>query len=215
METGILFAIIILILSVVIHEVAHGYAANSLGDPTARVAGRLTLNPLKHIDLMGSIIIPGLLVLSSSPILFGWAKPVPYNAYNLRKYAWAQKWGEALVAFAGPGVNILIALFFGVVVHIGSLFGFLTPAFIEISTLVVFINILLATINLIPIPPLDGSKVLAAFLPSSLAQAYDRLRVTLEYNVFLGFGLILLFIYLFSGVFIQFVYSLTQHIVGI
>ncbi len=214
MQLEILFVILILILSVVIHEVAHGYAANMLGDPTARLAGRLTLNPIKHVDLLGSIIIPGLLVLSSSPFLFGYAKPVPYNPYNLRKYNWAQKWGEAFVAFAGPGVNILIALIFGLIIRFGAGLELVTPAFIEISTTIVFINILLAVINLIPIPPLDGSKVLAAILPTGLALQYARLRGALEQNVFLAFGIILLFILLFGGVFIQGILSLSSLIIG-
>lgn len=214
MSIEILFIIVILILSVVVHEVAHGYAANMLGDPTARMAGRLTLNPLKHIDLMGSIIIPGLLVLSNSPFLFGYAKPVPYNPYNLRRYPWAQKWGEALVAVAGPGVNILIALVVGLIIRFGVAFNVLTPAFIEIGMVVVFINILLAILNMIPIPPLDGSKVLGSLLPLSLAQSYARFRIIFESNIFLAFGLIILFIILFGGAFINFVYYLSSLIVG-
>ena len=210
----ILFIILILILSVVIHEVSHGYAANMLGDPTARMAGRLTLNPIKHLDLMGSIIIPGLLVLSGSPFLFGYAKPVPYNPYNLRKYEWGQKWGEAFVAAAGPGANIFIALVFGLAVRFGSSFDIVTPAFIEISTIVVFINILLAVINMIPIPPLDGSKVLGSLLPFSLAQSYNRIRATLEQNIFMAFGLVLLLIYFFGGVFAQFIFYLSSLLIG-
>lgn len=214
MSVEILFVILILILSVVIHEVSHGYAANMLGDPTARMAGRLTLNPIKHLDLMGSIIIPGLLVLSGSPFLFGYAKPVPYNPYNLQKYSWGQKWGEAIVAIAGPGVNLFIALVFGLLARLGSSFGFLSPAFIELSTIIVFINILLAVINMIPIPPLDGSKVLGAILPFSLAQSYARLRTVLEHNIFFAFGLVILFIYFFGGVFVRFIYYLSSLIMG-
>jgi Zn-dependent protease len=214
MTIEIIFVILILILSVVIHEVSHGYAANMLGDPTARIAGRLTLNPIKHLDLMGSIIIPGLLVLSGSPFLFGYAKPVPYNPYNLRKYSWAQKWGEAIVALAGPSSNIFIALSFGLFVRVGLFFEVVTPAFVEISTVVVFINILLAIINMIPIPPLDGSKVLSAILPFSLSGHYARLRITLENNIFLAFGLIVLFIYFFAGAFSQFILKISSFIVG-
>ncbi|MBI2618098.1 site-2 protease family protein [Candidatus Kaiserbacteria bacterium] len=210
MQIELLFIIIILILSVVIHEAAHGYAANMLGDPTARLAGRLTLNPLKHIDLLGSIIIPGILVLSSSPFLFGYAKPVPYNPYNLRN----QKWGEAFVAGAGPGINVVIALAFGLIVRFGSALNLVTPAFVEISTAIVFINILLAVINMIPIPPLDGSKVLASLLPLSVSQSYARVRMTLEHNIFLAFGLVILFILLFGSAFVQFIYFLTSLIIG-
>ena len=211
MSIEILFVIVILILSVVIHEVAHGYAANMLGDPTARLAGRLTLNPLKHIDLVGSIIIPGILVLSNSPFLFGYAKPVPYNPYNLRN----QKWGEAIVAGAGPMTNIIIALFFGLIIRFGVGFGFVNPAFVEIAGIIVFINVLLAVINMIPIPPLDGSKVFASILPLQFASAYGRLRVFLEHNIFFAFALILLFIFIFGGIFIRFILFLTGLLTGL
>lgn len=211
MQIETLFVILILILSVVIHEVMHGYAAHALGDPTAKLAGRLTLNPIKHIDLMGSIIIPGILVLSHSPFLFGYAKPVPYNPYNLRN----QRWGEAIVAFAGPGINIVIALVFGLAIRIGVSLDAVTPAFVELGSVVVFINILLAVLNLIPIPPLDGSKVLASVLPYQLAQSYSRYRALLEQNIFLAFGFILLFIFFFGGVFVRFIYSISSLIIGI
>jgi len=214
MSVEILFIIVILIFSIVIHEVAHGYAANMLGDPTARIAGRLTLNPIKHLDLMGSIIIPGLLVISGSPFLFGYAKPVPYNPYNLRKYNWGQKWGEAVVAAAGPGINIFIALVFGLTARFSSSLGLANSAFVEISAVIVFINILLAVINMIPLPPLDGSKVLGALLPFPLAQSYARLRMTLEHNMFLAFGLVILFIFLFGGIFVRFIYFLSALIIG-
>src|SRR3990167_8818312 len=108
MELDIIFSILILIMSVVVHEVSHGLVANYLGDPTARLAGRLSFNPLKHLDILGSILVPLLLIMSKAGIIFGWAKPVPVNTYNLR---W--KYGEALVSGAGPASNILIALFFG------------------------------------------------------------------------------------------------------
>ena len=108
MQLETLFGILILVFSIVIHEVMHGVVANWLGDPTARLAGRLTLNPLKHIDPLGSIIIPALLVITNSNLFFGWAKPVPYNAYNLKN----ARWGEAMVAGAGPGINLLIAVIF-------------------------------------------------------------------------------------------------------
>ncbi|MCK5096079.1 MAG: site-2 protease family protein [Candidatus Pacebacteria bacterium] len=155
-----IFFIAILIMSIVIHEVAHGYVAEMLGDPTARMAGRLTLNPLPHLDMMGSIILPLILVVTQAGFVFGWAKPVPYNPYNLRK----GKWGPAIVAIAGPLSNIFFALIFGMVLRFGGGLG-LPEAFIDISVYIVFINILLAVFNMIPVPPLDGSKVLSAFLP--------------------------------------------------
>lgn len=187
-----LFVILILILSVVIHEVSHGYAALMLGDQTAKLAGRLTLNPIKHLDPLGSVIIPGLLVLSNSPFMIGWAKPVPYNPYNLRN----ARWGEAIVAGAGPGVNIFIAAIFAIIIRLGVAYEFLTIEFVQIASFVVFINILLAIFNLLPIPPLDGSKVLKAILPYRLSYKYDQFT-----NWYLSFGLMgslaLLFVFFF------------------
>jgi Zn-dependent protease len=163
-----LFSLIILVMSVVIHEVSHGYAAYLQGDATAYYEGRLTLNPLKHIDPLGSIIIPIITTLGGFP--FGWAKPVPFNPYNLR----SQKWGEFWVAIAGPASNLIIALIFGLIIRFGV---FTLPAtFISLSLLVVIVNIGLAIFNLIPIPPLDGSKVLFAFLPFH----FQRYRQQLE-----------------------------------
>ncbi|HEC32717.1 MAG TPA: hypothetical protein ENI63_00465 [Candidatus Kaiserbacteria bacterium] len=119
-----------------------------------------------------------------------------------------------MVAVAGPGVNILIAIIFGLIIRLSATFNFATQSFVDIGTAVVFINILLAVINLIPIPPLDGSKVLGALLPSSLSESYTRMRIALEYNIFLAFGLVILFIYLFGGVFVRFIYFLSSLIIG-
>jgi len=163
MQVDIIFQIAILIMSVVIHEVSHGYAASFLGDQTARYQGRLTLNPLKHLDPFGSVILPILLAISQAGFIFGWAKPVPYNPYNLRPW----RWSEAVVALAGPFSNIVLALIFGIILRIGVSND---PAFINITSLIVFINILLAIFNLVPIPPLDGSKLLFALFPDKLFQ---------------------------------------------
>ncbi len=161
----IVFQIAVLIFSVVIHEVAHGYAALALGDRTAQHAGRLTINPLKHIDPVGSLLLPAIFALSGGPI-FGWAKPVPYNPYNLRN----QKWGPAIVGAAGPASNIVLALIFGLLIR--ALPNFASPSsalfllnFISIASTIALLNLFLAFFNLIPIPPLDGSKVLFALLP--------------------------------------------------
>lgn len=152
----IIFGIIILILSVVIHEVSHGYAAESLGDPTARLAGRLTLNPMRHLDPVGSFLVP-LATWFLGGFVFGWAKPVPFNPYNLKD----QRWGEAKVAVAGPLSNIGLAVVFGLVMR----FAPLSQSVFEILSFVVLINLVLAVFNLVPVPPLDGSKILFAFLP--------------------------------------------------
>jgi Zn-dependent protease len=157
----LIFSLVILIMSVVIHEVAHGYAASMLGDKTAAYEGRLTLNPLKHLDPIGSVLIPLILVLTRAGFIFGWAKPVPYNPYNLKN----QRWGEALVAIAGPLTNIVIAIIFGLLIRFGAGPFNLSMPFLQLLSTIVLINITLALFNMVPIPPLDGSKVLFAFLP--------------------------------------------------
>ncbi|MBL7045877.1 MAG: site-2 protease family protein [Parcubacteria group bacterium] len=210
MQIDFVFIIVVLILSVVVHEVAHGYAANMLGDPTARLEGRLTLNPIKHLDLFGSIVLPGLLVLSSSPFLFGYAKPVPYNPYNLRN----QKWGEAIVAGAGPLVNIAIAVFFAILIRVGTAGAFLSPSFVELSSVIIYINVLLAIINILPIPPLDGSKVISAFLPLGLSMQYSNFRNMMERNIFLSFGLLIFIIMVFGDPIFRFIGTLTSFLAG-
>ena len=154
-----ILSILIVIASVILHEVAHGYVADKLGDGTARYSGRLTLNPLPHIDPIGSIIVPGFLALTHSPFLIGWAKPVPYNPYNLRN----QRWGEALVAGAGPATNILLALVCGLAIRLG--FGTGSQEVLLFLVTAVYTNLILSLYNLIPLPPLDGSKVLRSLLP--------------------------------------------------
>jgi len=168
----IAISIIILIFSVIIHEVAHGFMADRLGDPTARLAGRLTLNPLKHLDPVGSIIVP--IITSLANFTFGWAKPVPFNPYNLKN----RRQGEFLIALAGPGSNLLLALIFGLIIRFAyaGAQSASSLAFIQILSYIVIINIVLAIFNLIPVPPLDGSKLLFAFL----SDQYGRLRETLE-----------------------------------
>lgn len=164
-----------LILSIVLHEMAHGYAANALGDPTARLRGRLSGNPLVHMDPIGSVLVPAFLFFSGATFLFGWAKPVPYNPYNLRN----AKWGEALVAAAGPAVNILLAAIFAVIIRSADVLG-LSASFIELASYIVFINILLAFFNMIPFPPLDGSKILSAVLPLQARMSYQNFVMKVE-----------------------------------
>lgn len=179
----LIFQIAILIMSVVLHEVSHGYMAYAYGDPTAKYQGRLTLNPLKHLDPIGSIVVP-LVAYFLGGFIFGWAKPVPYNPYNLRP----GRLPEVMVALAGPLVNIFIAVVFGILLRMAIAGGYASTAFIHITGLVVFINILLAVFNLVPIPPLDGSKLLIALFPEKLYQ----LRVFFE-----RYGLVLVLLFIF------------------
>jgi Zn-dependent protease len=169
MEITSLLFIVILIASVILHEVAHGYVAWKLGDPTARLQGRITLNPLAHIDWLGSVLIPGFLVLSGAPFVFGWARPVPFNPYRMRN----PKWGGAIVAFAGPLTNILIAAIAAIVL---ALFDPAGSLFVYILQGTIITNIALAVFNLLPIPPLDGHHILFALLPDSLHTFKEQLR---------------------------------------
>ena len=162
-----LIALVILVFSAVFHEVAHGWVADRLGDPTARLLGRLTLNPIPHIDPLMSVLLPLVLILSGSPIIFGAAKPVPVDPFNLRD----GRRDMALVSLAGPITNFLIAaiaafLLKFVIISLGS------PFLSEFVFRVVQLNLLLGIFNLIPIPPLDGSKVFALFLPEDMAKSY-------------------------------------------
>jgi len=170
-EIDFIFTIAALIMSVVVHEVSHGYVADILGDGTARFSGRLTLNPLKHLDPIGSFLIPVLSYFSAG-FLFGWAKPVPYNPYNLKN----QRWGELMVAAAGPLSNFLIAIVFGLIIRFSSELGINSVAFLSLSASIVFLNIILGVFNLVPIPPLDGSKVLFSILPVKLGYIQENLE---------------------------------------
>lgn len=163
MDISFLFSLIILLFSITFHEVSHGYIANFLGDPTAKYAGRLSLNPLKHLDLVGSFLFPLFLIILKFPFIFGWAKPVPVNPYNFRD----QKYGSAKVSLAGPAANFLIALVFGLIIRFLSSY-LKVPALFSMFSFIVIINLLLAIFNLIPIPPLDGSHILFTFLPQKM-----------------------------------------------
>ena len=169
MQMDVLFSIILLVLSVVVHEVCHGYAALRLGDPTAKYAGRLTLNPLKHLDPIGSVIVPLILSIIPPHMVFGWAKPVPVNPYNFKD----RRWGEALVAAAGPASNLGLALVFGLMIRFNEFFYFLPASFFTIAASLVLINLMLTVFNLVPIPPLDGSKILFALIPEHSATAQN------------------------------------------
>ena len=197
-----IFSLIILIFSVIIHELAHGYVAFSLGDPTAKYAGRLTLNPLKHLDFFGSIILPLLLFIAQSPILFGWAKPVPINPYNFKD----QKYGEIKVSIAGPASNFSLAIIFGLILRfVPQEIIFANPG-VEIAlTYIVVINIWLTIFNLIPVPPLDGSWIFFSFLPGEFGQLKNFLK---QYGI-----VILIFLILFGGFFWQSIIGFVFHLI--
>ena len=165
----VLIQLLALFMAIVPHEVAHGYVAWKLGDPTARRANRLTLNPLAHIDLFGSILLPAMLMFMHSPVLFGWAKPVPFNPWYFRD----PRRGIMLVGAAGPITNfamaILSALLFRLIGPVSGLFA-LFLAYLCIT------NIVLGVFNLIPIPPLDGSRVVMGLLPEDMVGPYQRLE---------------------------------------
>lgn len=175
--------LVIVFFSVVCHEVSHGYVAYRLGDPTAWRMGRLTFNPLVHIDLFGTIILPGLLLLSGSRFLFAWAKPVPVNPQYFRD----RKNGMMLVAMAGPATNLAIALLLTGVLHAAG--GFIPPFFTAALAWAALINIVLMVFNLIPVPPLDGSRIVARFLRGRALWQYMRLE---RYGLFIVFGLLFL-----------------------
>lgn len=211
MEMEQIASLIALIISIILHEMAHGYAANALGDPTARLQGRLSANPLVHIDPLGSIIIPALFLFSGAGMLFGWAKPVPYNPYNLRN----QKWGEALVAIAGPSANVFLALVFAGIIRFSEILS-VSSAFVHMSLYIVYINIILALFNMLPFPPLDGSKILMALLPPSLQQSYRRFILWVErYGLIMMFVFIFIFINLFSNPFFMVVSGVVGFLTGI
>jgi Zn-dependent protease len=181
-----IFYFLVLIISIIVHEVAHGIAAEREGDPTARMLGRITLNPLKHIEWFGSVLLPLVLILSHAGFVVGWAKPVPYNPENLKR----GKKSVALVSIAGIVVNLSIAIIFGLAIRLAAATGLVSTAFFEIGSIIVLVNIVLALFNAIPIAPLDGFRFLGAVLPY---KAEPTMRTLEQYSlplliVFLLFG---------------------------
>lgn len=176
----LLIWIIPILFAITLHEAAHGWVASKFGDHTARMMGRVTLNPVKHIDPVGTILVPAVLLIMSTGFIFGWAKPVPINFNALRSPKSSMIW----VALAGPGANLIMA--------IGWLFVFFLAIKMNIPILQrmadagILINILLAVFNLLPIPPLDGSRVISALLPNPLAYKYNQLE---QYGLFILIGL--------------------------
>ncbi len=184
--TNAIFYVAILIMSVVIHEISHGFMAEYFGDKTARNAGRLTLNPINHLDLFGSILLPAFLVLSHAGFMFGWAKPVPYNPDNLSD----RKWGTIAVASAGVLANFFIAIIFGLILRFGILYT-VSPAFYFIVSAIVIVNLALAIFNLVPIPPLDGSRIFFSLFPESMQRGIETIS---QYSIII----LIIFIVYFS-----------------
>ena len=177
------------IFAITVHEVAHGWVAKKLGDNTADALGRLTLNPVKHIDLWGTLIIPGIFLLTGSSVIFGWAKPVPVDARNFKSPLKDMAW----VAIAGPGANLLMALAWALLIRLGVYVNleWISKPLILSGIAGISINLVLALINLIPIPPLDGSRVITGILPSYWAWQYNRLE---------RYGFLILLALLYTGV---------------
>jgi len=182
--------LLLVFFSVVCHELAHGLVAWKLGDPTAWRAGRLTLNPLPHIDIFGTIILPVMLRLLGSAYLFAWAKPVPVDPRYFRD----PRKGMMLVAASGPGTNLALALVLALVFHLGR--TLLPPWALQGLAVSSLINIILMVFNLVPIPPLDGSRIVAGFLRGRILYNYMRLE---PFGMFITFGL--LYLGFFSGLF--------------
>ncbi len=179
----IIFSVIILVLSATFHEYMHAWMADRLGDRTARDLGRLTINPIAHLDWFGSIFLPFLLVITGTPFVFGYAKPVPFNPHNLRD----SKWGPAKVAVAGPLANLILAVVFGLILRFAQT---IDPNLAVLLTYIVIINLVLMVFNLVPIPPLDGSKIIMPLLPYHLQEKYFRLE---------PYGMMLVIIFMIMG----------------
>ncbi len=201
-----IFYIIVLIISVVAHELAHGYAALFFGDNTAKYQGRLTLNPIKHLDLFGSVLLPLMLIITKAPFLIGWAKPVPYNPNNFRdeEYKKAVFW----VASAGIFTNLAIALFFGLFIRLYTFIGGTDIFVVSLSSVIVLVNIVLAVFNLMPIAPLDGSKILFNFLGHKFAYIE---RFFEKYSIFF----VLIFIFFIWDLLIPVINTLFTFLTGI
>ena len=176
------------LFAITLHEVAHGWTANKLGDGTARMLGRLSLNPIKHIDPFGTVLLPVMLIIMNSPIIFGAAKPVPVDMRNFRN----PRRDMAIVALAGPLANIIMAVFWVAIFYISQLLignEAVLEGMIRMALAGMLINLVLFTFNLIPIPPLDGGRILSAFLPPKMSDILDKIE---PFGFFVVIGLMLL-----------------------
>jgi len=184
MDPLIMFvSLAVILFSIIIHEVAHGSAAYYLGDTTAKENKRLSLNPLNHLDPIGSFLVPLMLILSGAPA-FGWAKPVPVDFHAIS----SKKWGQLKVALAGPSANLLIAIIFGIIIR----FPIFDPSFYQFLQIVIFYNILLAIFNLMPIPPLDGSHIFFELI----GDRFNSLKIFLSQ---FGFFILIFLIFFVPG----------------
>lgn len=200
----IIIAILILIFSAVFHEIAHGWTAYVLGDHTAKNEGRLSFNPIKHIDPFGSVFVPLMFVLLNSGIILGWAKPVPINSFNIRD----KKFGSAKIAISGPLSNLLLAIIFGLILRFTFPTNIIPSSVSLVFVYIVQINLVLAVFNLIPIPPLDGSHILFSFFP--------KMREKFLF-AFSGYGIVIaiMIIFFFSPFIFGIVRALAKIITGI
>lgn len=197
-----IFQITVLLFSIIIHEISHGFMALKLGDETAKQEGRLTINPLVHLDPIGSVILPLILFITGSPFLIGWAKPVPYNPLNFHK---DPKYGALKVALAGPFSNLAIAVIFGIGIRFFSAGA--SEETIGLLSLIVLLNCVLFVFNMLPLPPLDGSKILTTFLPFKYAVKIERIGLN-------GIIIVFLFLILFPGLIFGLAEGLFRLIVG-
>ena len=200
----IVVAAVPIIFAITVHEVAHGWVAGKLGDPTARLAGRLTLNPVKHIDPLGTIVVP-LVMIALTPFAFGWAKPVPVDWRNLKQ----PRRDMALVAAAGPGANVIMLVIWTLLLSAlftsGNDISYTSVLLVEMAKVGIIINIVLIALNLLPLPPLDGSRIVTSFL--SPAAAY-------KYNLLERWGLPILVVLIFTGVLGKILHPLISFMLG-
>jgi Zn-dependent protease len=192
-------AVLVTVIAITFHEAAHGYAAEALGDPTAREQGRVTLNPIKHVDPVGTLMVPGILLIVQAltigrvDAMFGWAKPVPVDPWRLNNPRWGMMW----VAAAGPAMNLVLAFIGALAAHAaGLLEGESAAILLRSIALFMVVNLVLACFNMLPIPPLDGGRILTALLPAPLARPYAQME---RFGLFIVLGLLFVLPQLIEG----------------